>query len=139
MTVFQESVGTKADRGEVGFHPGPGRQFLVFPRPLRLFAGRTVVGIEYELLSKIAVPKSEWAPAAQPPAKKKPRQPAKIHRANSERPVKANVIAFKPPTEDYEEDEDVVELKNEVRYAMKLLEEGKVVAAFNLLKRVVGE
>ncbi|MEO7934338.1 MAG: hypothetical protein ABIT76_14380 [Chthoniobacterales bacterium] len=30
LTVFQETVGNKADRGEVGFQPGPLRQFLVF-------------------------------------------------------------------------------------------------------------
>jgi hypothetical protein len=43
MTVAQESVGTKTDRGEVGFHPGPSRQFLVFPKSLR--ADRDVVGV----------------------------------------------------------------------------------------------
>jgi hypothetical protein len=39
MTVFQEAVGTKTDRGEVGFQPGRGRQFLVFPKSLTPFAG----------------------------------------------------------------------------------------------------
>ena len=39
MTVFQEAVGTKTDRGEVGFQPGRGRQFLVFPKSLVPFAG----------------------------------------------------------------------------------------------------
>jgi hypothetical protein len=36
MTIWQEAVGTKADRGKVGFEPGPGRQFLIFPSPSEL-------------------------------------------------------------------------------------------------------
>src|SRR4051812_2578630 len=59
MTVFQESVGTKTDRAEVGFDPGPGRQFLVFPKSLKPFAGTSVVGIKYDLISSPEVPKSE--------------------------------------------------------------------------------
>jgi hypothetical protein len=34
--------------------------------------------------------------------------------------------------------DDLEELKNQVRHAMKLLEEGKQVAAFNVLKRITG-
>ena len=33
--------------------------------------------------------------------------------------------------------ENLEELRNQVRQAMKLLEEGKQVAAFNLLKRII--
>jgi hypothetical protein len=50
-TLFQESAGTKADRGEIDFLPGPGRQFLVFPKSLKRFGGRVVVPIKYELLA----------------------------------------------------------------------------------------
>ena len=52
MTLFQESAGTKADHGEIGFLPGPGRQFLVFPKSLKPFIGRAVVGIKYELFAR---------------------------------------------------------------------------------------
>ena len=69
MTVFQESVGTKADRGEIGFHPGPGRQFLVFPKSLKSFEGRSVVGIKYDLISSPELPKRERAKALRPAKK----------------------------------------------------------------------
>jgi hypothetical protein len=36
------------------------------------------------------------------------------------------------------EDEEIAELKKQVRYAMAVLEEGRAVAAFNLLNRIVG-
>jgi hypothetical protein len=137
MTVHQDAVGTKSDRGEVGFAPGSQRQFLLFPRSLRAFAGRAVVGIKYDLLGSRDIPRSERA--SPPQAPKKPKRPVvseqKINNAESE-----NVIAFRPaPKEDEDEDEALVGLKKQVRRAMALLEEGKAVAAFNLLKRIVGD
>ena len=53
---------------------------------------------------------------------------------------KPNVVAFEhPPEKEDEDDEDdeIAELKKQVRLAMAVLEEGKAVAAFNLLKRIV--
>ncbi len=61
MTVSQEPVGTKADRGEVGFEPGRARQSLIFPKSLRAFGGHTVVGVKYDLLSSREIPKGERA------------------------------------------------------------------------------
>ena len=51
----------------------------------------------------------------------------------------AKVVNFPNPKDDHEDGPitDVEELKNQVRLAMKVLAEGKQVAAFNLLKRVV--
>ena len=57
MTVWQDSVGPKADRGKVGFEPGPGRQFLIFPKSLRAFTEHTVFGIKYDLLDSRGLPK----------------------------------------------------------------------------------
>src|SRR5436190_17884706 len=50
MTVFQGAVGNKTDRGEIGFESGTSRQFLVFPKSLKKFKGKSVVGIKYELI-----------------------------------------------------------------------------------------
>jgi hypothetical protein len=137
MTVFQESVGTKADRGEVGFHPGPGRQFLLFPKSLRAFAGKAVVGIKYELLESPT--KSETRKTAKSPATKN-KKPARSKRRQEPRPERAaNVVEFKVPEEDNDDDDQVAELKKQVRRAMAALEKGKQVAAFNLLKRIVGD
>ena len=74
MTVFQESVGTKADRGEIGFHPGPGRQFFVFLKSLKSFEGRSVVGIKYDLISSPELPKRERAKALRPSKMAKPKR-----------------------------------------------------------------
>jgi outer membrane biosynthesis protein TonB len=137
MTVFQEAVGTKTDRGEIGFQPGRNRQFLVFPKSLRAFNGRTVVGIKYDLLTSPEVSRNERAPAPRPP-KPKPKPKAKPTPARTKHePEPTKVVAFKAePPED--EDEEITDLKKQVRHAMALLEDGKAVAAFNLLKRAVG-
>ncbi|MEO8353399.1 MAG: hypothetical protein ABI680_16845 [Chthoniobacteraceae bacterium] len=77
MTVSQESVGTKADRGEVGFEAGRARQFLIFPKSLRAFAGRTVVGVKYDLIGSREPPKSERAAPPRPHKKPKPKRPVR--------------------------------------------------------------
>jgi hypothetical protein len=138
MTVFQEAVGPRTDRGEVGYQPGRARQFLVFPKSLRSFAGRAVVGIKYDLLKTRETPKSERAlsPRAPKPKAKPKRAPA-IRR--KEEPESTKVVAFKPEIADADDDEDISDLKKQVRHAMRALEDGKAVAAFNLLKRIVGE
>jgi hypothetical protein len=154
MTVQQAAVGSKTDRGEVGFNPGGSRQFLVFPKSLRAFVGRTVVGIKYDLLSAEEVPEKDRVPATRPP-KKKPAKAAPVATPKSKRtrgakprpekthkPMKLKVVPFKAPParEDPDEDDDeVAALKKQVRHAMAVLEDGKAVAAFNLLKRIVGD
>ena len=139
MTLAQEAVGTKTDRGQVGFHPGRSRQFLVFPKSLRAFAGRDVVGIKYDLLSSAGVPKSKRAAPPRPPKKPKPKTAARVRPVKTEPPATLKVVAFKPPVEEEDEDDDIADLKKQVRHAMAVLEEGKAVAAFNLLKRIVGD
>ncbi len=176
MTVFQDSVGNKADRGVVGFEPGPSRQFLVFPKPLRGFEGRNVVGIKYDLLSDKEPPKSERAPTI------KAKKPKKTK--TKPVPLPANVLIMPAPhsgdgseAKDRKEDHspskttslksperetpkaaqrkareakvpkvsppvpaaDAAELKAGIRKALKALEQGKQVVAFNLLKRLAGE
>jgi len=149
MTVRQESVGTKADQGEIGFHPGGLRQFFVFPKSLRSFEGRTVVGIKYDLIGNEELPENERATAPKPPKKTSPKTPTpsppepkpalprKAHAEKPRSPAKAKVVPFKHAPAEDEEDEDIAELKKHVRHAMAVLEDGKAVAAFNLLKRIV--
>lgn len=50
MTIHRAPRGTGADYGIVGIEPDPGIQLLVFPRSLRRFAGKRIVGINYDLL-----------------------------------------------------------------------------------------
>ena len=84
--------------------------------------------------------KSEGAKPPRPPKKPKPKPGRKARKERVAPPPKHNVVAFKhPPEKEDEDDEDdeIAELKTQVRLAMAVLEEGKAVAAFNLLKRIV--
>jgi hypothetical protein len=94
MTVRQETVGTKTDRGEVGFHPGQTRQFFVFPKSLRAFADRSVVGIKYDLLSPPEGVKNERAAAARPP--KNPKRKS-VPKARAEQPTKQACAGKRSP------------------------------------------
>jgi hypothetical protein len=140
MTVFQDAVGTKTDRGEIGFHLGRNRQFLVFPKSVKSFAGQTVVGIKYDFIGSPEVPKRERAKAPRSPKKPKSKPATKARAEKADPPPKHKVVAFKRPPEKEEEDDqndEIAELKRQVQHAMAVLEEGKAVAAFNLLKRIV--
>lgn len=52
MTVHQELRGTRKDFGTVGLALKGPAQILLFPKSLRRFAERKVVGIDYEVLPK---------------------------------------------------------------------------------------
>lgn len=167
MTVFQASLGGKADHGEVGLETGPGRQFLVFPKSLKAYAGRPVIGIKYDLLESA---EPAWVAASAPsakkparsvpvkrePAKPKPVEPKKekpappvvlqrpeptaatakpAERIERKKARSRKLVSFEPAGKD--ESDEVVRLKKQVRRAMAALEEGKEVAAFNLLKRIL--
>jgi hypothetical protein len=144
MTVYQESGSTKTDYGTIGFEKGPSRQFLLFPKTLKAFAGQRVIGIKYDLLESIPIAKNDWAAQATPKAAvatPKRKASAKANGPSTERAKKAppdKLVAF-PKSESSEEEDsnEVAELKRRVREAMDVLEQGKQVAAFNLLKRIV--
>lgn len=135
MTVFQPTAGAKTDFGNVGFEEGNSRQYLVFPKPLRAFAGKKVVGIKYDLLSSEKIPKRKQAPPPKPPKKRTPKQRVLKGKAS---PAPSKVVPFPPiEADEAREVEDVREMKRLARQAMHALEDGKHVAAFNLLKRLL--
>lgn len=164
MTIFQDAVGNRADRGVVGFESGETRQFLIFPKSLRAFAGKTVVGIKYELWEIKEVPKSRRAGPVHPPKKTPQPQPQRPSVQSKEsKPTKApsppgtgvlkpksepepaepppspaNVVPFEPEPPADEED-TVTRIRSRIREAMDLLEQGKQVPAFNLLKKALQE
>jgi hypothetical protein len=69
MTVYQGSGSTKTDYGTIGFEEGSSRQFLLFPKTLKSFADKRVIGIKYDLLDSITVLKEDREPK---PAAKQP-------------------------------------------------------------------
>ena len=146
MTVHQHSAETKTDFGVVGHQKGVSGQVLIFPKSLKRFADKRVVGVNYDLLEWPAVPKNQQAirtRGAKGALKRQPRG-TKASSIRGKEPANeedspARVIEFPTPKADNEEEpnQDVIGIKNQVRHAMNLLEEGKQVAAFNLLKRIV--
>lgn len=101
--------------------------------------------MKYNLLEWPAVPKSRQARKVIPArhSAKGKQQNAKIlapaEQAALAKNATARVVKFPNPENDDEDGSttDVEELKKQVRRAMKVLEEGKQVLAFNLLKRIV--
>lgn len=95
LTVHQENVGTKKDYGVVGFHEEPHAQFLVFPKSLREFEGRRVVGVKYELLAADSRPASsrQAASTTENPEPAPPRKQATAGRSRESR----TIVSFEPP------------------------------------------
>ncbi len=52
MTVHQTVVGSKKDFGQIGYVPGANVSLLVFPRSLKSFGGRRIIGIDYARLKQ---------------------------------------------------------------------------------------
>jgi hypothetical protein len=145
MTVRQGLPNGKADYGTVGFQKGVSGQILIFPGSLNRFADQRVTGLKYDLLEWPTVPKSQQVDKVVPPkraAKGRPNQtqaPAVAKPPAVAERSAATVIKFPSP-----EDDDaggatakIDELKKQVRLAIQALEEGKQVAAFKLLSRII--
>lgn len=142
MTIHQRPAGTITDYGTIGFEKKVPGQVLIFSKSLRSFADKRVIGVRYDLLEWASVPKSQQAPKAhpaKPPAKSKPKKipVGRVEQPVAEESAPARVLKFPAPKVEDEDrpNEDVEEIKKQVRQAMKILEQGKQVAAFNLLKR----
>jgi hypothetical protein len=147
MTVHQGLTRAKADYGTFGFQKGVAGQILIFPKSLERFADSRVTGVKYDLLDSATVPKDQQAPKIVPTkrvAKGKPQETkieASPERSAVEEDRAATVVKFPNPAQDDPSGPavsvDGEEIIKQVRVAMKALEEGKQVAAFNLLKRIV--
>jgi hypothetical protein len=55
VTVRNVNVGTKKDRGVIGFLKGPNSTYLVFPKPLPMAEGTGVIGLKFEELADAPV------------------------------------------------------------------------------------
>jgi hypothetical protein len=145
MTVRQGLANGKADYGTVGFQKGLSGQILIFPGSLKRFADKRVTGVKYDLFEWPTIPKSQQVDKVVPPkrsAKGKASQ-IQVHAVAkpsivAERPA-ATVIKFPDPEDDEasETNSEIEELKKQVRLAIQALEEGKQVAAFKLLSRII--
>lgn len=53
MTVHHETVGNAKDYGTVGYTKDKQALFFVFPKSVKRFEGRRIVGINYELVDAL--------------------------------------------------------------------------------------
>lgn len=175
LTVHEENVGTKKDYGTVGFTRQKWRQgkgsLLVFPKSLKSFEARRVIGINYDLLesAKPAKPRAKAKPTEAKRSKTAaPAKPGKKHRTRKPQPEPVihgpghrkefgPLRIFKPAEEKIESQgekrstakepsstkatstgtAEFKALQREVRKAIKLLEQGKAVAAHQTLRKAL--
>ncbi|MEO7598253.1 MAG: hypothetical protein ABIV50_04935 [Opitutus sp.] len=97
MTVHQELRGAKKDYGVVGFHEEDNAQYLLFPKSLRRFDERRVIGIDYELLGKGQPAQSNKASAPTRKASALAKSAKKESPASTSLEKAGNVVAFAPP------------------------------------------
>ena len=93
MTVHQELRGAKKDFGLVGFHEEPNAQWLMFPKSVKRFEDRRVVGINYDLLAKSDRP----ANSAKSKTESKKPEPKRAPVAAAQRAKESKIIEFEPP------------------------------------------
>jgi hypothetical protein len=150
MTVHQENTGHATDFGEIGFDKDVQGSFLLFPKSLKRYEGSRVVGIKYDLLKEtppmapVAAnketrepepepePKSAREPAAPPPKF----EPLRVFQPETREEPRGRAKPPKPP-EAPNESELLSTLTREVGKALKKLEQGNAVAAYNILKESV--
>ena len=154
LTVHQETVGTSSDFATVGLTEERPGMLLIFPRSLKEFRERRVIGIKYELLADAeqsahqepepmraaAKPKLKEEPRPAPSREKKLlRFPQQTQEPNPP-PAKPEKEFAKapPPPPAVQRDQRIPPIRKQLRQALKLLEQGKAVAAYQLLEKLYG-
>ncbi len=144
MSLSDDSHGAGTEYGTVGYDKKRKGQLLVFPRTLKAFEASKVIGIKYDLFAeeeaRMPDPKQKTSVKEKPkkPTPHRSSKPAKQPQKKAEKPTSAKVIHFPKPEAEDEEDESITEFKGHVRQAIRALEKNNSVAAYNLLKRIVG-
>jgi hypothetical protein len=146
MTIHQEHVGTRKDYGRVGFHPEPHAQVLIFPRSLKPFAEKRIVGIDFSLVDEPAAlprPAPRRAPAPRPAATRvtprfqftapppKTTAPMRLPPPHPRTAPRAAAPAAKSPA--------AAALRRAVKLAVQELKDGKAVAAYERLQAALRE
>jgi hypothetical protein len=141
MSLSDDSHGAGTEYGKVGYDKKRRGQLLLFPKSLKSFADAKIIGIKYDLFAE---PDGQEPSRTKEPKKSK----SKTRKASAKLPkreTKKKQVEPKPKTEkvipfqveEEEQDDDHDHLKAFVRQAMRALEKGNSVAAYNILKRVI--
>lgn len=131
MMVHQETVGTAKDFGTIGFDAKVAGQTLIFPKSLEKFEGSRIVGVNFDLVEEERETKAESE-----------RRQKKRERGKSRHETRASSQQHEEPHEEEstpepEQNEEVAMLKRGIARAVEMLEEGRQVPAFNILKRLL--
>jgi hypothetical protein len=133
MTVHQDPIRRRADYGTIGFDPGLSRQFLIFPRSLSRFAGRSIVAIRYDLLKDGESQAESKSPKT---SKRKRTSGSKTKRSETSTtkiiPFTKAVSQEVPDLHDDRFDDPTKQLHR----AIELLKQGRQDAAVSLLRKL---
>jgi hypothetical protein len=149
MSLSDESHGSGTEYGTVGYDKKRHGQLLIFPKSLKAFSEAKIIGIKYDLFAEEDghhVEKSSSSPKKSSKTKKeksvkpkpamKPKEEKAARQKKAPKPAAKKVIPF-PTKKAQHEDDDEDDLKATVRQAMRALEKGNSVAAYNILKRII--
>jgi hypothetical protein len=149
MSLSDESHGSGTEYGTVGYDKKRRGQLLIFPKSLKSFSNTRIVGIKYDLFAEDGGHDDKES-SATPKKRGKEREGKSVKAKPSKKPKKEKISKKKahpktaakklipfPATKQEPEDDDENDLKATVRQAMRALEKGNSVAAYNILKRIV--
>lgn len=147
LTVHQENVGTKKDWGVIGFWPEHTAQYLIFPKSLKRFSDRRVIGIDYSMVEPdtsaerkavVAKPARHQETRSAKPKKNEARSEPKPSPPPAPSPQRSPAPSRARSSElvDNEGDLDRAHVLREVRLTLGALEAGKTVPALRRLERL---
>jgi hypothetical protein len=144
MTLSSTGHGSSPEFGTVGFDKNHHGQLLVFPKSLKSFAQSRIVGIKYDLFSETTEPAGDHRAASS----KKDEPKKKEKAAKREKPKREETKAHRAPKPEAEISSEKIiafpkarkaarppDWKPLVQKAMRALEKGNSVAAYNFLKK----
>jgi hypothetical protein len=152
MSLSGESHRSGPEYGTVGYDKKRYGQLLLFPKSLKAFAHVKIIGIKYDLFAQDSgiEEKGTFAPrskgekrvkkkrAKSPMPKKSGRKtPAKEKKAEP-KPAAKKVIPFPGKEQKHDEEDEDGGVVTFVHQAMRALEKGNSVAAYNILKQIIG-
>ncbi len=140
MSLSDESHGSGTEYGIVGYDKKRHGQLLMFPKSLKSFADAKITGIKYDLFDEDRSDKKEV-----PAGREKKTKKAKVKSSKPKAPQakkrdpKSAAKKFIPfsAKKTHEDDDEGDALRGYVGQAMRALEKGNSVAAYNILKRII--
>jgi hypothetical protein len=133
MTVHQDRIRRRADHGTIGFDPGLSRQFLIFPRSLSQFAGRSIVAIKYDLLQDGESQAESKSPKTTKRKRTSGSKTKRLETSTTKIIPFTKVVSQEEPDPNNDRFDDPSE---QLHRAMELLKQGRQDAAVALLRKL---